>query len=102
MWHTDAAVASFFDELPAKTAFDAILERANYATKRPNQHINWFTGDKLINLVKEAGFEFAIRTSYGQSISPLMRNKAYFDQTRPNELIYVDGFKAHPDIRLPR
>ncbi len=90
----DDAVDAYFSAMPAEEAYDAILARADYARKEPNQHINWFTSEKLIVLVKEAGFEHAVCTSYGQSICPLMRNKAYFDHTRPNESPMWTGSKA--------
>jgi hypothetical protein len=69
------------------------LVKADFATKNPRTHINWFSGERLCTLLREAGFSLAIRTGYGQSLSPLMRNKFYFDRTRPSESLYVDAVK---------
>lgn len=97
----EAGVHAWFKAKPAAEAYDAILEQGDFATKKPGQHINWYTGEKLSAMLTSAGFDYAVRTSYGQSVCPLMRNKFYFDRTRPNESIYMDAIKAHPDIILP-
>lgn len=72
---------------------EEFLKRADMKKKKPNLHINWYTGEKLSEMLRDAGFDEAVRTSYGQSLSPLMRNKVYFDRTRPTESLYVDAIK---------
>lgn len=95
------AVDAWFKSTPAAQAYDAITAQGSFADKKPGQHINWYTGAKMSSMLRTAGFAHAVRTSYGQSVSPLMRNKAYFDRTRPNESIYMDAIKAHPAIVVP-
>lgn len=72
---------------------DEILAGADFTQKRPNQHINYWTEDRLRRMLSEAGFRLILRSSYGQCILPLMRNKAHFDRTRPNESIWVDAVR---------
>lgn len=72
---------------------EALLEEADFARKRPSQHINWWTEEKLRTMLSQAGFRLVLRSSYGQCLFPLMRNKAYFDCTRPNESILVDAVR---------
>ena len=77
-----------------KAGCQTFLAKADFANKLPSQHINWFTEDRLRAWLVELGFSFAVRNSYGQSISPLLRNKYYFDRTRPSESLYVEGIKT--------
>ena len=71
----------------------AILANADFSTKKPNQHINFWTENKFREMLTAAGFRLVLRSSYGQCIVPTMRNKAYFDRTRPNETIWIDAVK---------
>ena len=89
----DDAVDDVFARMSIGEACEHFLASADFATKRPSLHINWYDGDKLKRLLLEAGFSNAVRTSYGQSLSPLLRNKHYFDTTRPGESLYVDAIK---------
>jgi hypothetical protein len=74
-------------------AAEAILAGADFAKKNPSQHINYWTEEKLRRMLTEAGFRLVLRSSYGQCVLPLMRNKAHFDRTRPNESIWVDAIR---------
>lgn len=76
-----------------EAAADAILAGADFAQKKPSQHINYWTEEKLRQMLTEAGFRLVLRSSYGQCVLPLMRNKAHFDRTRPNESIWVDAVR---------
>ncbi|MBU8547286.1 MULTISPECIES: class I SAM-dependent methyltransferase [Roseomonadaceae] len=78
---------------PPEAAADSILANADFSRKKPNQHINYWTEQKLRRMLVSSGFRLVLRSSYGQSILPLMRNKAYFDKTRPNESIWVDAVR---------
>ncbi|MCX6123834.1 MAG: methyltransferase domain-containing protein, partial [Proteobacteria bacterium] len=71
----------------------SLLNTANFENKLPHQHINYFTFDKFLSLLSDVGFRLVLRSSYGQSLIPLMRNKVYFDQTRPNESLWVEAIK---------
>jgi hypothetical protein len=77
---------------PELIALD-LLSKASYATKRPNQHINYWTYEKFEHMLSAAGFRLILRSSYGQSIIPFMRNKVFFDKTRPNESLWVEAIK---------
>jgi len=74
-------------------AAECILEEADFSTKPANLHINYWTEEKLRRMLVDAGFRLVLRSSFGQCIFPLMRNKIYFDTTRPNESIWVDAVK---------
>ena len=58
--------------------------------QRLEDHINWWTEDKIIKFLKEAGFNNIFRSRYTQSISPYMRN---FDGTDINSSLYMETIK---------
>lgn len=87
-----AMIAEHTGKRPEEAA-ESILEGADFAAKNPSQHINYWTEDKLRTMLVEAGFRLVLRSSYGQSVLPFMRNKAHFDKTRPNESIWVDAIR---------
>jgi predicted SAM-dependent methyltransferase len=77
-------------------------EALNYATakcvldiqkKYPVDHINWWNKDKLFRMLNKAGFEEIYLSAYGQSLSPVLRNISYFDNTCPYLSIYVEAQK---------
>lgn len=93
----DEALRAALSAYEFEYVLDAYLKEANFAAKKPSQHINWFNFEKLKRILTGVGFAHVVRTSYGQSVCPLMRNKAYFDTTRPNESIYVDAIVGGVD-----
>ena len=45
----------------------------------PADHINWFTIERVLDMLREAGFKNPARSAYMQSHVPVMRNKYLFD-----------------------
>jgi predicted SAM-dependent methyltransferase len=56
-------------------------------------HINWWTHDKARSFLKKAGFKNIYQLSVNQSISPVMRNKDYFDRYWNNVAIFMEAVK---------
>ena len=56
-------------------------------------HVNWFNPEKICRMLKGAGFSKILISSYGQSISPILRDIRYFDNTNPLVSWYVDAIK---------
>lgn len=56
-------------------------------------HVNWFTYDKLINMLKKAGFINVKKSELLKSASPHMRNSCLFDSTAPWIQLYVEAGK---------
>lgn len=59
----------------------------------PWMHINWFTHDKLIRMLRACGFSNVYRSGYGMSFSPEMRDTEYFDNSLPEISLYVEAVK---------
>jgi hypothetical protein len=59
----------------------------------PGDHLSWWNGDKLIQALKDAGFNKVQKSAYGQSHSYFMRDMNLFDLTYPQISIYVEAVK---------
>lgn len=65
----------------------------NLQKKEPGQHVNWFNKDKVIKMLKEAGFRQIYISGQQQSIEPVMRDFRYFDNSSPLRSLYMDAVK---------
>lgn len=61
--------------------------------KYAGNHINWWNANKLVRMLKEAGFSKVVVSGYGQSVSPILRNTNFFDNTHPKISLYVEAIK---------
>jgi SAM-dependent methyltransferase len=59
----------------------------------PGGHMNWWSAEKLINLMDKVGFNNCYESQYGQSRCPVMRNVTYFDNTHPHISVFVEAQK---------
>lgn len=59
--------------------------------RSPGDHINWFNADKVVDMLTSAGFTRTWRSGYGQSACAVLRNRRYFDRTRPCFSLYVEA-----------
>ncbi|GHV55370.1 hypothetical protein FACS1894206_09690 [Deltaproteobacteria bacterium] len=94
--HDEKGMAiKYLQSLSMESAMDKISKLCSWDIhlEKPNQHINWFTEAKLFKMLKIAGFSTIKRSGYGQSISRVMRNRRYFDTTRPNFSLYMEAIK---------
>jgi predicted SAM-dependent methyltransferase len=85
-------------ELIARLGFPAVLDELSGACQfdpqRPGNHISWWTHDRVIGLLRRAGFETVYRSGAGQSASPLLRRSPLFDSTHPQMSIYVEAIRS--------
>lgn len=64
-----------------------------YNSKHTNDHINYWTFDKMAEYLRQAGFKKIIRSKYGASSYYEMQNRAAFDTTHPEMSLYVEAVK---------
>ena len=62
-------------------------------SRNPGNHINWWTLEKTKQLMEDAGFSIIQASAFGQSRCAVMRNTAFFDNTRPRVSFYVEAVK---------
>ncbi|MDA3833902.1 MAG: methyltransferase domain-containing protein [Spirochaetales bacterium] len=88
-------IASLFSERSLSEALDQIVSccSCEIQMRHPGNHINWWNYSKVEDFMKSAGFRGIRRSEYGQSHCPVLRNTAYFDNTRPRISFYIEAVK---------
>lgn len=81
---------TFEDALNYCTSLCSIEKQKLY---RQN-HINWWNQKKYERMLREAGFTNVYSTCPHQSVSPVMRQKIYFDEQWPGVAIYMEAIKS--------
>lgn len=91
--HDPAALNRIFDAMPMEEAFDHLCGLIDFEIHRrePGCHINWWTPQKAVSELLAAGFSRAIVGVAGGSVSPLMRDRAFFDLVQPSFSLFVEG-----------
>ncbi|MBX3205837.1 MAG: methyltransferase domain-containing protein [Labilithrix sp.] len=92
---SDRALERVFDELGFEGALDDICAKCppSVQQKYPWNHVSWWTKDKTIRFLREAGFEEVAVSAYGQSLAAPLRDTNYFDATQPRVSFYVEAVK---------
>jgi SAM-dependent methyltransferase len=92
---TDEEIRSHLASDSPEQLFEFVAsQRVNSRQKnQPGFHMNWWNYRKLHAGLKEAGFTDIIRSGYGQSRCPVLRNTRFFDSTHPKHSIYVEARK---------
>ena len=89
--YTDEQVRGAFAEMAQEEAFDYFSKQIPVgAMYDVVGHMNWFDVDKVIRMLREAGFEDIWESRHHQSLSPIMRERRSFDLTRPEYSLYVE------------
>ena len=88
-----------FDEIFQNHSYEEALDfcvskcSVEFQQKYPFGHINWWNKEKLSSQLRKAGFKEVYHSGYSQSICPVLRNTAYFDNTHPALSLYVEAQK---------
>lgn len=100
--HTDTTIEKVSDQQLAQLieakgpegAMDELCSRCSIELQRKHagNHINWWNPNKFQDFLQKAGFSEVFHCSYGQSLSPVMRNLHLFDW-RPFLSLYVEAVK---------
>lgn len=92
---TDAQLEQLQKELSFPELMDNLTQRCTreIQQKYPGNHMNWFSAEKLMGMLRDAGFSDVYSSGYGQSRSAVMRNIYYFDYRRPHFTLYVEAIK---------
>lgn len=90
---TAPEIQKIIEEKGFEGSLDYFTGLCEFNPERPGNHVSWWTHDKVIRFMKEAGFTNVYRSGYGQSVSPILRNTMLFDSTHPPMSIYVEAVK---------
>lgn len=67
--------------------------QVEFSIKHIACHINWWTIEKVTRFLRNAGFEIIRSSSYGGSVAAPMCDINLFDNTVPDESLYVEAYK---------
>lgn len=87
-------IKKIVDELGFEGALDYFTTKCEFNPERPGNHISWWSSNKIMSFLQEAGFKTTYRSGYGQSASPILRNTFLFDSTHPKMSVYVEAIKT--------
>ena len=90
---TDKEIWKAIDKFGFPDVLDYLCGLCDFQSERAGNHVSWWTHEKIIKFLKNAGFKNIYRSGYGQSCSPLMRNSKLFDSTHPQMSIYVEAVR---------
>lgn len=90
---TAPEIRKIISEKGFEGALDFFTSQCKFRPDRVGNHVSWWTHDKVMRFLKEAGFADVYRSGYRQSASPLLRNSSLFDSTHPQMSIYVEAVR---------
>ncbi|MDW9852697.1 methyltransferase domain-containing protein [Sinorhizobium meliloti] len=82
-----------FTELPKEAFLDWLCGHVDFSIKNIARHINWWTIDKVSAALQDAGFNLVRSSVYGGSLAAPMCDTTKFDNTMPDESLYVEAYK---------
>ncbi len=88
-----AEIRKIIAEKGFEGSLDFFTGQCPYDPKNPSSHISWWTHDKVMRYLREAGFTNVYRSGRGQSASVLMRGSEQFDSTHPQMSLYVEAIR---------
>lgn len=91
---SEAEIWEVLNSRPLTEALDYFCGLCKFDPQRPGNHIAWWTHDKVMGFMREAGFSEVYRSGFNQSVSPLMRHSPLFDSTFPQMSLYVEARKT--------
>ena len=92
---TDEQFKDIIQKHKLEDAFDICVEKCSVEKQKlyRQNHINWWTNQKLKFMLENAGFKTVYKLSCYQSSTPVMRNKDYFDKYWNNIALFMEAVK---------
>jgi len=82
-----------FSEDDQEEFLDWLVDHVEFDVRYVAGHINWWNFNKLKKMLQGVGFSIVYPSTFGASIAAPMRNVQKFDNTVPEESIYVEAVK---------
>jgi SAM-dependent methyltransferase len=91
--YSDSEISEYFSNNPDVSGLDYFTKQCKFNADHPGNHINWWTHEKVISFLREAGFSAPYVSGWGQSVLPPLRDTSLFDNTHPRISLYVEALK---------
>lgn len=88
-----AQVQAWFHALSPPAFLDRLVEGLAFDGQRPGDHIAWWNEDKLIAMMRQAGFKTVYASRRNQSLFAPLTHPALFDRTQPHNSLYVEAMR---------
>jgi len=88
-----AEVRELFATTSREAFLDALVDGVTFDPEQPGDHINWWTVDKVVAALRDAGFDTIYRSGRGQSLFPPLTDADRFDTTQPLNSLYVEAVR---------
>lgn len=72
---------------------EALLLSSREVNKIAGGHVNWFTADKLVRILKAVGFSRVEVSGYQKSKVAILRDSRFFDRTDPEMSVFIEATK---------
>lgn len=82
-----------YQSLPREDFLNYLSGQVEFSIKHIACHINWWTVEKVTRFLRNAGFQEVRPSTYGGSLAAPMCDINLFDNTVPDESIYVEAYK---------
>lgn len=86
-------VSREFDNMPMVEFLDFLTNDLEFRNDYVGDHINFWTYEKMKEMLQHAGFDIVIRSKWHASVCRYMENLGYFDKTAPHMSLYVEAVK---------
>lgn len=87
-------ITELLQQKPLNEVLDYLTGLCTFDPKHPENHMSWWSHDKMLGYLQRAGFQTAYRSAYGQSRFAVLRNTNFFDSTHPSMSLYVEAIKS--------
>ena len=91
--YSDSEINAIFSNSPDVRTLDYFTKQCKFNPNYPGNHMNWWTHEKLLSFLKEAGFVESYISGWGKSIFPPLRDTNFFDNTHPKISLYIEAIK---------
>lgn len=91
---SDEEIVAFLSE-GMEVGLEKICGRVDFELEQKTtvDHVNWWTPEKTITFLENAGFEEVYNSAHGQSAHPIFRDTHLFDTSHPSISLHVEARK---------
>jgi SAM-dependent methyltransferase len=90
---SDSEISEYISSHHDASCLEYFTSQCSFSSEHPGNHINWWTREKVISFLQEAGFSTPYVSGWGQSVFPPLRDTSIFDSTHPKISLYVEAIK---------
>ncbi|MFW9844493.1 MAG: methyltransferase domain-containing protein [Candidatus Thorarchaeota archaeon] len=91
---SDEEISEVFAKYSMEEGMAYFAKQCKFNPDFPGNHMNFWTHNKVISFLQEAGFSNIYISGFGQSQFAPLRDTSLFDNTHPKVSLYVEAIKS--------